>query len=174
MLGPEEKVIMYWLSQYGVMLQEQAIGALTDKGRTTASAIIRGLMKQRRLCYLHGGYYVAAGPKMKPDDKIIAAIWVLLQYIYQIDPMNHHRAQYPGQIYFLRNGCGYEIVVLGEGDYLLPTMLTPQADLKFIIVVPDEEMIPDVKLPNAPCMFATVTYDGERKPTVRFIRPEGG
>ena len=65
-------------------------------------------------------------------------------------------------------------MVLGEGDSLLPTMLTPQGDLKFIIVVPDEEMIPDVKLPDAPCMFATVTYDGERKPTVRFIRPEGG
>ena len=174
MLGPEEKLIMYWLSQYGVILQEQAIEALTDKGRVTASAIIRGLMKQRRLCYLNGGYYVAAGPRMKPDDKIIDAIWVLLQYIKQIDPMNHHRASYPGQIYFLRNGFGYEIVVLREGDSHLPAMLLPQDGLKFIIVVPNEEMIPDVKLPKAPCLFATVTYDGERKPTVRFIRPEGG
>ena len=174
MLGPEEKLVMYWLSQYGVILQEQAIAAIPEKGRTTAAAIIRGLMKQRRLCYLNGGYYVAAGPRMKPDEKLIAAIWVLLQYIHQIEPMNHHRASYPAQIYFLRNGYGYEIVVLQNGDYMLPKMLSPQEGLKFIIVVPDEEMIPEVKLPDAPCMFATVTYDGERKPTVRFIRPDGG
>lgn len=174
MLGPEETLVMYWLSQYGVLLQEQAIAAITDKGRVTAASIIRGLMKKRRLCYLHGGYYVAAAPRLKPDDKIINAIWVLLQYIYQIEPMNHHRASYPGQIYFLKNGCGYEIVVLREGEHLLPSMLTPQDDLKFIIVVPDEKMIPDVKLPNAPCMFVTVNYDGERTPTVRFIRPGGG
>ncbi|MEF2837787.1 MAG: DUF5697 family protein, partial [Oscillospiraceae bacterium] len=89
MLGPEETLVMYWLSQYGVLLQEQAIAAITDKGRVTAASIIRGLMKKRRLCYLHGGYYVAAAPRLKPDDKIINAIWVLLQYIYQIEPMNH-------------------------------------------------------------------------------------
>ena len=49
MLLPDEKVIMYWLSQYGVMIQEQALLLLYDKPRPIAQKIIRGLIKNNRM-----------------------------------------------------------------------------------------------------------------------------
>ena len=106
MLLPDEKIIMYWLSQYGVMIQEQALMLLYDKPRQTAQKIIRGLIKNNRICYINGGYYIGAGPMCKPDEKTITAIWVLLRYIGKIGIYDHHSANYPGQIYFLKDQTG--------------------------------------------------------------------
>ena len=173
MLLPDEKVIMYWLSQYGVMIQEQALLLLYDKPRPTAQKIIRGLIKNNRICYINGGYYIGAGPLCKPDEKTITAIWVLLRYIGKIGICVHHSANYPGQIYFLKDQTGYEIIVLNEGEYMLPSLLTPQEQLKYIIVVPREDDIPRVRIPDCPCMFATVGYHGKNVPEVNFYLPGG-
>lgn len=173
MLLPDEKVIMYWLSQYGVMIQEQAIMLLYDKPRLTAQKIIRGLIKNNQICYINGGYYIGAGPMCKPDEKVITAIWVLLRYIGQINICDHHCANYPGQIYFLKDQAGYEIIVLNEGEHMLPSLLNPQDWMKYIIVVPNEEMIPLVAVPDAPCMFATVSYHGKNVPDVEFYLTGG-
>lgn len=173
MLLPEEKVILYWLSQYGVMVQEQAIMLLYEKPRATAQKIIRGLIKNRRICYINGGYYIGGNAVEKPDEKLITAIWVLLQYVPLIGSFDHHCANYPGQIYFLKDQTGYEIVVLSEGENLLPSLLATQDNLKYILVVPNEEMIPMVTLPSAPCVFATVAYHGKNVPEVKFHMPGG-
>lgn len=173
MLLPDEKVIMYWLSQYGVMIQEQALLLLYDKPRPTAQKIIRGLIKNNRICYINGGYYIGASPLCKPDEKTITAIWVLLRYISKIGICDHHSANYPGQIYFLKDQTGYEIIVLNEGEYMLPSLLTPQEQLKYIIVVPREDDIPRVRIPDCPCMFATVGYHGKNVPEVNFYLPGG-
>ena len=109
----------------------------------------------------------------KPDEKLITAIWVLLQYVPLIGSFNHHCANYPGQIYFLKDQTGYEIVVLSEGENLLPSLLATQDNLKYILVVPNEEMIPMVTLPSAPCVFATVAHHGKNVPEVKFHMPGG-
>ena len=46
--------------------------------------------------------------------------------------------------------------------------LHPRDDMKYIIVVPDERMIPAVRLPDAPCMFATIDYADSDIPEVNF------
>ena len=133
MLLPEEKMIMYCLSQYESILMDQAIRFLYHKPNQTAQKIIRGLRKQHRLSYLHEGSYIGAGPVSKADPKTEEAIWVLLRYIDQIGHMAHRKADYPSQIYFIRDETAYEILVLREGEERLTAHLHPRDDMKYII-----------------------------------------
>lgn len=172
MLLPEEKTIMYCLTQYESISMDQAIRFLHQKPKQTAQKIIRGLRKQHRLSFLNEGTYIGAGPVSKSDPKTEEAIWVLLRYIDQIEPVAHRKADYPSQIYFIRNEMAYEIVVLRVGEERLTALLHPRDEMKYIIVVPDESVIPTVRCPDAPCMFATVTYDDSDIPEVTFYLQE--
>ena len=172
MLLPDERTIMYCLSQYESISMEQAIRFLHRKPNQTAQKIIRSLRKQHRISFLKGGSYIGAAPVSKAAPKTEAAIWVLLRYIDQIGPMDHRKADYPSQIYFIRNRSAYEIIVLGEGEQQLTSLLHPRDEIKYIIIVPDERMISTVRLPNAPCMFATVTYGDGDAPEVSFYLQE--
>ena len=168
----EEQMVLHWISQYGAILQEQAICLLHHKHRATAMRIIRGLQKQHLISYIHGGLYIGASPLSKPNQKIIDAIWVLLQFITNINPMDHHPASYPAQIYFLKENSGYEILVLREGENRLPTLIEPGEDMKYILVVSTPEMIPVTSIPDAPVIFATVEYTDTEHPRVLFYAEE--
>ena len=164
----EEKMILHWLMQYEVMTMEQAIQLLHHKNRTTAQKIIRGLQKQHKISYVNEGTCIGAYPCSKPDPKIIDAIWILIQYTEVIDQYQHHPASYPSQIFFLKDGCGYEIVVLNENEHYLIRLLHPNESIKYILVVPTEEMIPSIELPDAPCIFATIRRGTGKAPEVIF------
>ena len=164
----EEKMILHWIMQYEVMTMEQAILLLHHKNRSTAQKIIRGLKKQHKISYINGGVYIGAYPCSKADPKIIDAIWILIQYADVIDQYQHHPASYPSQIYFLKDGSGYEIVVLNEGEQHLTKLLQPQGAQKYIIVIPNESMIPYIELPEAPCIFSTVNRGKGAVPEVIF------
>lgn len=168
----EEKIVLHWISQYGAILLEQAICLLQHKPRATAMKIIRGLQKQHLISYIHGGLYIGVSPLSKPDPKIIDAIWILLQFIESINPMDHHPASYPSQIYFLKDNTGYEILVLNEGEQKVPTLIHPDDDMKYIIVVPSPDMIPATSIPDAPVIFATVEYKDAEHPQVLFFTEE--
>ena len=85
-----------------------------------------------------------------------------------IEQYQHHPASYPSQIFFLKDGCGYEIVVLNEGEQHLTKLLRPQGEMKYIIVIPNETMISYIELPEAPCIFATVKRGKGAVPEVTF------
>ena len=164
----EEKMILHWIMQYEVMTMEQAIQLLHHKNRSTAQKVIRGLKKQHKISYVNGGVYIGAYPCSKPDPKVIDAIWILIQYADVIEHYQHHPASYPSQIYFLKDGCGYEIVVLNEGEQYLTRLLQADEGLKYILVIPNENMIPYIELPDAPCMFAVIQSVPGAAPEVTF------
>ena len=164
----EEKMILHWIMQYEVMTMEQAIQLLHHKNRSTAQKVIRGLKKQHKISYVNGGVYIGACPCSKPEPKVIDAIWILIQYADVIDHYQHHPASYPSQIYFLKDGCGYEIVVLNEGERHLTKLLRPRGEMKYIIVIPNETMISYIELPEAPCIFAAVKRVKGAVPEVTF------
>ena len=62
--------------------------------------------------------------------------------------------------------------MLYEGELHLSKLLQPQNDLKYIIVIPNINLAPSVKLPKAPCLFATVKYTGGDAPAVTFYSEE--
>jgi hypothetical protein len=168
MLLQDEQYIVRWLTQYGVLTRAQVIRLLRDKPPQTAEKIIRNLKRQLMISDISGGYYLGLDPMVKPDQRVICAVWVLLRFINQVEPMAHYPAAYPSQIFFLKQNIGYEIAVLYDGEQHLTRLLQPDEDLKYIIVLPHIQMAKDLKLPNAPCLFATVDYAGGDEPDVMF------
>ena len=167
-MPPEEQIILQWLAQYEVITVEQAVGLLHHKSKTVAQKIIRGLRKQHLLSFVHGGTCIGAYPCSVPDPKTIDAIWVLIQYADKINHFEHHHASYPAQIFFLKEGIGYKIVVLNEGEEHLVRLLTTDEDVRYIFVVANESMIPKITPPDAPCIFAMLQRDTGRTPEVIF------
>ena len=180
MLLPEEQYIIAWLPQYGVLTKAQVVKLLRGKTPQTAEKIIRNLVRESRISESSGGYYLGLDAMCQPEQRIILAVWVLLQFIDKVEPMAHYPATYPSQLFFLKKeagkeGMGYEIVVLYNGEQHLTRLLRPQEeDLKYIIVLPHISMAQTLVLPPAPCLFATVDYEGQEVPKVRFYAEAGG
>ncbi len=172
MLLPEEQLILRWLSQYGALPKDLVIQMMTHKGSKTVERIIRGLYKQNRISYLSGGYYISVDPRAKPDQRVIQALWVLTQFGDRVDPMSHMPAAFPSQVFFIKDGVGYEILVLREGEPHLTMLLQPQEDRKYIIVLPEPSLRRKLQLPEVPCLFAVLTYGSADVPEVKFYRQE--
>lgn len=169
MLLPEEQHLLKWLSQYEILSREQAIRMLHGKTREVAEKIIRGLQKQRRIVYINRGSHIALDRMTKVDRKMAIALWILIQFIDRVDPLAHYPSAYPSQIFFLKESTGYEIIVLGAGEERLTTLLQPQENMKYIIVVPDISYISKVPLPDAPCLFAVLRFQDGPVPKVQFF-----
>ena len=174
MLLQEEQFIIHWVTEDGGFTKTQVIRMLKDKPPQTAEKIIRGLKRNVMLHEISGGYYLGVDPMCQPDQRMILAVWVLLQFIDKVDPMAHYPATYPSQIFFLKEDMGYEIVVLYEGEQHLARLLQPQEDLRYIFVLPHIRMAQELVLPSVPCLFATVDYNGQEVPEVRFFTEERG
>lgn len=171
MLLQEELLILQWLSQYGVLTRKQLIRML-QKPEATAERLIKSLKKQMRVAEISGGYYIGLDPMCRPDQRSILAVWVLLKFIDQVEPMAHYPASYPSQLFFLKDNIGYEIVVLYDGEGSNLRLLQPDEELKYIIVVPHISMAQGLRLPKAQCLFATVDYNGEDEPEITFYTEE--
>lgn len=171
MLLEDEQNVIKWLSQYGALPKTQILKML-KKPPQTAEKILRNLKKQLRIADVSGGYYIGLDSMCQPEQRLIQAVWVLLKFIDQVEPMAHYPAVYPSQLFFLKENVGYEIVVLYDGEQNLLKLLQPQEDLKYIIVVPHISMACSMRLPNAPCLFATVEFHGEEEPEVVFYTEE--
>ena len=172
MLLQDEQYIIKWLSQYGTLTKTQVIRLLKDKPVSTAEKIIRNLKRNMRITDV-GGYYLALDEMCKPDQRLIIAVWVLLQFIDQVEPLAHYPAVYPAQIFFLKENVGYEIVVLYDGEQNLMRLLQPQEDdLKYIIVVPHISMAQSLYVPKVPCLYATVDFEGREEPHITFYSEE--
>jgi len=168
MLLQDEQFIIHWLNQYGALTRAQVIGLLHDKPLKTTEKVIKGLKRQFLISDISGGYYLGLDPAVKPDQRIISAVWVLLHFVGQIEPMAHYSASYPSQIFFLKGDVGYEIIVLFEDEQHLVRLLQPEENLKYILVVPNIQMARYMRLPKAPCLFATVDFTGGDEPEVNF------
>lgn len=173
MLLEDEKHVIKWLSQYGALPKTQVIRLLRDKPPQTAEKILNNLKRDLQLFDVGGGYYLGLDDMCTPDQRVILAIWVLLQFIDSVDPMAHYPAIYPSQIFFLKENIGYEIVVLYDGEQHLTKLLQPQdEDMKYIIILPNIAMAQQMVLPKAPCLFATIHFNGRDEPEIMFYSEE--
>ena len=172
MLLQDEMLVLNWLSQYGVLSKTQVVRML-QKPKATAERILKSLKKKMRIAYISGGYYVGLDAMCRPDQRTILAVWVLLKFMSDIEPMAHYPASYPSQIFFLKENMGYEIVVLYEGEESNLRLLQSDDELKYIIVVPHFSMLETLRVPKANCLFATVSYNGEDEPEIIFYTERG-
>ncbi len=162
----EEQLVIKYLSQYGPLPYRQAL-LLTGKPLPTAKKIIRNL---RDWAYLYDleNRYLSVDPTAMVDQKMVRAVWILLQYRQDVEPLNHHPAAYPAKLFFLKGQTGYAVVVLERGEEHLLRLIEPEEDTKYIIVVEDAGMLQVLRPPNAPCLFAVVADNGDEEPHITF------
>lgn len=172
MLLEDEQHVIKWLSQYGALPKAQVIRLLNKPSDSNAQKILKRMIQHQQIADVGGGYYIGLDSLCKPEQRLILAVWVLLRFIDQVDPLAHYPAVYPSQLFFLKENTGYEIVVLYEGEEHLLRLLRPEEELKYIIVLPNIAVIPKLRLPKAPCLFATVEFHGGDAPEVIFYSEE--
>lgn len=98
MLLKGEQYVVRRLTRYGALTKSQVIRLLHDKPPQTAEKIIRNLRRDLMISDISGGYYLGLDAMCQPDQRIIPAVWDLLQFIEQVDPMAHYPATYPSQL----------------------------------------------------------------------------
>ncbi len=172
MILQDEQHVIKWLSQYGALPKTQLIRLLNKPDDKTSEKILRNLKRDLRIADVGGGYYLGLDSMCKPEQRLILAVWVLLKFVDQVEPLAHYPSVYPSQLFFLKENTGYEIVVLYEGEEHLLRLLQPEDDLKYIIVLPNILVAPKLRLPKAPCLFATVEFHGGDEPEVIFYSEE--
>lgn len=164
----EERLVVTWLSQYGALPKGMITRLLYYKSSDTVGRILMGLKRRRYITQLKDSQYYAIDRFCEPKPRMIAAIWVLLEFITQIDPFAHSQADRPSQIFFLKEKTAYEILVLYEEEDHLVRLLQPQEGTKYIIVIPNLEFADKLILPDAPCLFATLEPTNREAPKVTF------
>ena len=174
MLLQDEQNVIRWLSQYGALTKAQVIRLLHGKSINAAEKIIRNLQRQMMISGVSGGYYLGMDSMVKPDQRMILAVWVLIKFGAGVEPMAHYPATWPAQLFFLKQDMGYEIIVLYEGEQHLTRLLQPEEALKYIFVLPHIGMARELWFPKAPCLFSTVDYVGHDEPVVRFYSEGDG
>ena len=167
-LMEDERLILRWLSQYGPLRWPQIRGLLYYRPQRSVNRLVQNMKHARRIAAIEDGEYLAVDQYCEPKQRMITAVWVLLQFIEQIAPEAHWQADAPAQISFLKDKTAYEIVVLYEDEDHVVRLLQPQEDTKYILVVPNMEFANKLILPDAPCLFATVDQTECEAPKITF------
>ena len=187
-LMTEEKIIIDALQQYGCLKTEQLIQLIPYKPRELAERIVMGLQK-RQLLITDASGNVKHDPRCDYDYKTEVAFWVLLKYIAQgsVKYNEHYQANYPSQIFFLKDNKQYEILVLMPNeDHLINVLVKTEKgctsdddegfddETRYIIVIPSETMIPECnrrlgKIKHIFAIYDINTPPG-KEPGIRFYK----
>ena len=170
MLLTDEQYVIKWLSQYGPLPKTQVVRLLKDKSPATAERLLNRMKRDQRIANVGDGYYLGLDPYCTPDQRVILAVWVLLQFIQRVEPLAHYPATYPSQLFFLKENTGYEIVVLYEGEQHLAKLLHPQEDLKTSLWCPRFKWCTSLCCPGRPACFPPWSSREKRSHKSTFSR----
>lgn len=146
-MRPEEQEILYCLEQFGTLKKIQLIRFI-QKNRSVTERILNNLIKAHEI--FEDGKYVtlAPNPNKERDDKTLMAFWVLAEFGDQINSKDYYRADYPAQIFFIKDNREYEIVAFKPSDEHIISILTNKAqlskDLHYIFAVNSESMMASI------------------------------
>ena len=87
----DEQNIIKWLSQYGALPKLQ-ISKLLQVSEVAEEKILKNLQRHRKITEVGGGYYWGLDKLCKPEQRTELAVWVLIQFIDQVDPQAHYPA----------------------------------------------------------------------------------
>lgn len=184
-LQKEERLVIRCLSIFGCLKKEQILKLLAHKDK--AKDLIYNGLKKKQLIEEFSGGYVRLDPKSEPDKRRIDAFWVLLNYINKLAPNAYYQADYPSEIFFMRENMMYEIATILPGEeYLLKSLFLEnrynsqeeEDKMKFIIIVqsPDNieaclSSIPSKTIEEGRIVFAVLEYNENSDiPEVQFYK----
>ena len=156
------------ISMYRVLTEEQLLRlhpGKDDKIRNLLSYLVR----QNRAWLVEGCYCAAQDSMDDMDRGLLAAVWVLADFIDQVE--FHSVGDYPAKIIFFAGGEVYEIIHAAQGkEVLLSHVLADPGEQpsRYLVLVDDPAQIPELDIPNVNG-YCTVSPAGE----VQYYQKEG-
>lgn len=154
-LHKEISEIIRIMSEYKCLKYNQVMRLFPNKTDTVIKSIISRMIKQKRIVYSDENDMLSYGEENKKsyNHGLISAFWVLIDLLDEVE--YHSPSEYPVQIAFFTNHDLYEIVyVEPERETLINHVLSPKSDNtppSRIIVVEEENQIPQIKIANILC-----------------------
>lgn len=158
--GKEATDLLRIISIYRVVTDSQLQCFYPGKEDKTAN-LLQHLKRQGRVFYDGVAYY--AEPRMKPDQGMTAALWVLLDFI---DKISYHTvSDFPAKLMFFADDELYEVIhvpIAQEAliSHLWNGRLKEQEPPRRIVVVDDKEQIEKIEIPSV-SGYCTVSPEGE-------------
>ena len=163
----ETAALLRDISMYRALLEGQLLQLYPGK-----QAIIRKLLaymsKQHRIVYEDGLYFPAPGRPDHIDFGLLAAVWVLVDFIDRVE--YHSVGDFPAKLIFIADSEVYEVVHMEAGREALLSQVMGRKEEKpshYLVLVDSPEQINGLELPNV-CGYCTVAPNG----TVEYYQKE--
>ena len=126
------------------------------------------MSKQHRIVYEDGLYFPAPGRPDHIDFGLLAAVWVLVDFIDRVE--YHSVGDFPAKLIFIADSEVYEVVHMEAGREALLSQVMGRKEEKpshYLVLVDSPEQINGLELPNV-CGYCTVAPNG----TVEYYQKE--
>lgn len=155
----ETTALLRDISMYQALREDQLLQMYPGK-----QAIIRKLLaymsKQHRIVYEDGLYFPAPGRPDHIDFGLLAAVWVLVDFIDRVE--YHSVGDFPAKLIFIADSEVYEVVHMEAGREALLSQVMGRKEEKpsrYLVLVDSPEQINGLELPNV-CGYCTVAPNG--------------
>lgn len=156
--GKEAADLLRDITTYHYLLQEQLLRLYPGK-EDKVQNLLSFFVKQGRIFFDNSTRLYHDGTEATPDYEMLAAIWVLADFIDRVD--YHSSAEFPVKVIFIADGELYEVTYVEPGnEALMEHALSklPEDAEKRIVIVESAEQIPRFTLPEVTA-FCTVDMD---------------
>ena len=158
--GKEANSILRDITMYRAMTKEQIFRFYPGKRRQVEN-LLSYMVKQGRIHFIDGLYCAAPECAEQLDRGLLAAVWVLADFIDQVE--FHSLSDYPTQIIFYADELIYEIVYVPQGkEVLMSNVLAGQKNdsSKYFVLVDHPDQIEQIHI-KQDSVYCTVTPEGE-------------
>lgn len=156
--GKEAADLLRNITTYHYIRHDQCLRLYPGK-EDKISNLLSFFVKQGRIFWDKKLNMYHDGTEAAPDCEMLAAIWVLADFIDRVD--YHSSAEFPVKVIFIADGELYEIIYVKPGnEALIEHALSklPEDAEKRIVIVESAEQIPRFTLPEVTA-FCTVDMD---------------
>jgi len=187
-------VILNYAKESGVFTKEQAYLMLPTKHYSTVDKVLKG-MKVERCIFQKGERYFVVNPASQINYQMINCLWVLLD-MKGDEVLKDSESSFwltspskPAFLSYVKNTVLYDIVPVNRGEEVILQTLEvsyrnelekyPESKHKYIIVVPNEDVLETMPELEIPHIFAIVNdipfeeMDYEHKKVVNIEYYEG-
>ncbi len=167
-----EKNVLHWLDDFGALPKQLVCRLLWDRTERATRKFLSNLVKSRFVRETPDGKLLSLDRNFEMNERVVTALWVLTRFIEKVDSGAFCPGAAPSQVFFVKEGTGYEIVVLEEGEEQSLQRIRLDQDDKCIVVLPNASMMSTITLPSFPVLFATVEITAEAEPNIKFYSME--
>lgn len=158
--GKEAANLLRDVTMYRAMTEEQVLRLYPGK-REKMKNLLAYLTRQGRIHHVDGLYCAAPECGAAPDRGLLAAVWVLADFIDRVE--YHSVGDYPASVIFFADGEVYEIIHAAQGkEVLVSHVLSSAGELpsRYLVLVDDPAQIEQLQIPHA-SGYCTVSPEGD-------------